>query len=63
MGPVQLAMIAGLSYTTLREAILTHPTFIEGLNFLFAAVPSAPNQSVRLADQRQEQDGSKRKLA
>ncbi len=63
MGPVQLSMIAGLPYTTLREAILTHPTLVEGLNFLFGAVPSAPNQSVRLADQRREQDGSKKKLA
>jgi len=49
MGSIQIAMIAGLPYTALREAILTHPTLIEGLNFLFAAEPSAPNQSVRLA--------------
>ncbi len=63
MGAIQIAMIAGLPYTALREAILTHPTLIEGLNFLFAAVPSAPSQSVRLADQRREQDHPKRKLA
>ena len=62
MSSVQIAMIAGLPYTVLREAILTHPTLIEGLNFLFAAVPSAPNQSVRSADQRQERDRP-RKLA
>jgi pyruvate/2-oxoglutarate dehydrogenase complex dihydrolipoamide dehydrogenase (E3) component len=41
MGPVQIAMIAGLPYTALREAILTHPTLVEGLNFLFAAEPPA----------------------
>src|SRR5215467_8694000 len=47
MGSVQIAMIAGLPYTALREAILTHPTLIEGLNFLFATVPSAGTQPIR----------------
>ena len=47
MGPVQIAMIAGLPYTVLREAILTHPTLVEGLNFLFAAEPSAGTQPIR----------------
>jgi len=46
MGPVQIAMIAGLPYTALREAILTHPTLVEGLNFLFAAEPSAGTQPI-----------------
>jgi pyruvate/2-oxoglutarate dehydrogenase complex dihydrolipoamide dehydrogenase (E3) component len=63
MGSVQIAMIAGLPYTALREAILTHPTLIEGLNVLFATVPAASNQSMRLADQPQEGDRPKRKLA
>lgn len=36
---VQVAMLAGLSYTTLRDAILTHPTMLEGLIPLFSAVP------------------------
>jgi pyruvate/2-oxoglutarate dehydrogenase complex dihydrolipoamide dehydrogenase (E3) component len=63
MGSVQIAIIAGLPYTALREAILTHPTLIEGLNFLFAAVPSAPGQSMRSADQQQQRDRPKRKLA
>jgi pyruvate/2-oxoglutarate dehydrogenase complex dihydrolipoamide dehydrogenase (E3) component len=39
---VQVAMIAGLPYTALREAILTHPTFAEGLNALFSSAPSTP---------------------
>jgi pyruvate/2-oxoglutarate dehydrogenase complex dihydrolipoamide dehydrogenase (E3) component len=41
---VQTAMLAGLPYTGLRDAILTHPTMAEGLNILFANVPlkSAP---------------------
>jgi len=63
MGSVQIAIIAGLPYTSLREAILTHPTLIEGLNFLFATVPCAPSQSMRSADQRQDEDRPKRKLA
>jgi pyruvate/2-oxoglutarate dehydrogenase complex dihydrolipoamide dehydrogenase (E3) component len=36
---VQLAMLAGLPYTTLRDAIFTHPTLPEGLGSLFSAVP------------------------
>ncbi len=41
MSAVQIAMIAGLPYTALREAILTHPTLIEGLVVLFSSVPTA----------------------
>ena len=36
---VQTAMMAGLPYTKLRDADYAHPTFSEGLNFLFSAVP------------------------
>jgi hypothetical protein len=32
-------MMAGLPYTKLRDADFTHPTFSEGLNFLFSGVP------------------------
>jgi pyruvate/2-oxoglutarate dehydrogenase complex dihydrolipoamide dehydrogenase (E3) component len=39
MGAVQIAMIAGLPYTALRDAVLTHPTLLEGLIALFSAVP------------------------
>jgi pyruvate/2-oxoglutarate dehydrogenase complex dihydrolipoamide dehydrogenase (E3) component len=63
MSSVQIAIIAGLPYTVLREAILTHPTLIEGLNFLFATEAPASNQSLRLVDERQERDRPKRKLA
>jgi pyruvate/2-oxoglutarate dehydrogenase complex dihydrolipoamide dehydrogenase (E3) component len=38
MAVVEMAMLAGLPYTTLRDAILTHPTMAEGLNSLFANV-------------------------
>jgi pyruvate/2-oxoglutarate dehydrogenase complex dihydrolipoamide dehydrogenase (E3) component len=37
---VQTAMLAGLPYTGLRDAILTHPTMAEGLNVLLAGVPA-----------------------
>ncbi|MGT2481504.1 mercuric reductase [Methylobacterium oryzae CBMB20] len=40
MAAVQVAMLAGLTYTALRDAILAHPTTAEGLNSLFAAVPA-----------------------
>jgi len=38
---VQTAMLGGLPYTVLRDAILAHPTMAEGLNSLFAAIPAA----------------------
>jgi len=38
MAVVEMAMLAGLPYTTLRDAILTHPTMAEGLNPLFSSV-------------------------
>jgi len=37
---VQVAMLAGLRYTVLRDAIFTHPTMLEGLIPLFSAVPA-----------------------
>jgi pyruvate/2-oxoglutarate dehydrogenase complex dihydrolipoamide dehydrogenase (E3) component len=40
MSSVQIAMIAGLPYTTFRDAILTHPTLAEGLGALFSSEPS-----------------------
>jgi pyruvate/2-oxoglutarate dehydrogenase complex dihydrolipoamide dehydrogenase (E3) component len=42
MTVVQTAMLGGLPYTLLRDAILTHPTMAEGLNSLFAADPATP---------------------
>jgi len=40
MGCVQIAMLGGLPYTALREAILAHPTIPEGLVSLFSSTPS-----------------------
>lgn len=39
MGTVQLAMLAGLPYTMLRDTMFAHPTMTEGLKSLFMAVP------------------------
>ena len=36
---VQTAMLANLPYSTLRDAILAHPTMAEGLGPLFASMP------------------------
>jgi pyruvate/2-oxoglutarate dehydrogenase complex dihydrolipoamide dehydrogenase (E3) component len=41
MAAVQTAMLGGLPYTVFRDAILAHPTMAEGLNALFAAIPTA----------------------
>jgi pyruvate/2-oxoglutarate dehydrogenase complex dihydrolipoamide dehydrogenase (E3) component len=37
MAVVEMAMLAGLPYTALRDAVLTHPTMAEGLNALFSS--------------------------
>jgi len=43
LAAVQIAMIAGLPYTALRDAVLTHPTLVEGLITLFSSAASAHN--------------------
>jgi len=42
MAVVQTAMLGGMPYTALRDAIFTHPTAAEGLIALFANPPSDP---------------------
>jgi hypothetical protein len=49
MSSVQIAMIAGLPYTALLDAVLAHPTLVEGLSALFWSKPSAKNQRMRVA--------------
>jgi pyruvate/2-oxoglutarate dehydrogenase complex dihydrolipoamide dehydrogenase (E3) component len=44
MAVVEMAMLAGLPYTRLREAVLAHPTMAEGLGFLFSNVPPRSTQ-------------------
>ncbi len=43
LASVQIAMTAGLPYTALRDAILTHPTLAEGLIPLFSSAASTHN--------------------
>jgi pyruvate/2-oxoglutarate dehydrogenase complex dihydrolipoamide dehydrogenase (E3) component len=43
LAAVQIAMLAGLPYTALRDAVLTHPTLVEGLMSLFSSTASAHN--------------------
>ena len=47
MTVVQTAMLANLPYSTLRDAILAHPTMVEGLGRLFANVPARSTRQVR----------------
>jgi uncharacterized membrane protein YkgB len=42
MAVVQAAMLAGLPYTGLRDAIVAHPTMAEGLRALFSEVQPSP---------------------
>jgi pyruvate/2-oxoglutarate dehydrogenase complex dihydrolipoamide dehydrogenase (E3) component len=44
MTVVQTAMLAGLPFPKLRDAVIAHPTMAEGLGQLFANVPSRPVQ-------------------
>jgi pyruvate/2-oxoglutarate dehydrogenase complex dihydrolipoamide dehydrogenase (E3) component/pimeloyl-ACP methyl ester carboxylesterase len=43
---VQITMQAGLPYTALRDAVLTHPTMTEGLNVLFSALKQEKSDSM-----------------
>ena len=43
---VQTAMLAGLPYSRLRDAVLAHPTMAEGLDPLLSNVPARSAQSV-----------------
>jgi pyruvate/2-oxoglutarate dehydrogenase complex dihydrolipoamide dehydrogenase (E3) component len=39
MASVQMAMMAGVPYTALRDGIWSHPTLVEGLIPLFSSAP------------------------
>jgi pyruvate/2-oxoglutarate dehydrogenase complex dihydrolipoamide dehydrogenase (E3) component len=45
MSAVQIAMIAELPYQKLRDAVLAHPTLMEGLIPLFASAPAVVKQT------------------
>jgi len=55
MSAVQIAMMGGLPYIALRDAVLAHPTHVEGLHMLFASAPSAPSEVI---PRRSSLDGS-----
>jgi pyruvate/2-oxoglutarate dehydrogenase complex dihydrolipoamide dehydrogenase (E3) component len=52
MASVQIAIIAGLPYTALSDAVIAHPTLAEGIGPLFGSVPS-------VIDPRSEKDKSR----
>ena len=47
MAIVQVAMIAGLPYTALRDAIFTHPTLQEGFIPLFSTLPPSSHETAK----------------
>jgi pyruvate/2-oxoglutarate dehydrogenase complex dihydrolipoamide dehydrogenase (E3) component len=56
MASVQTAMMAGLPYTALRDAIWAHPTLVEGLIPLFSSAPVlSASVNARAADRLQHQ--------
>jgi pyruvate/2-oxoglutarate dehydrogenase complex dihydrolipoamide dehydrogenase (E3) component len=57
MGTVQLAMLAGLPYTMLRDTMFAHPTMTEGLKALFMSVPQRrENHAEQLQHERTSAD-------
>ena len=46
MGAVQTAMLGGVPYPVLRDAVYAHPTMMEGLKALFAQVPETARQQL-----------------
>jgi pyruvate/2-oxoglutarate dehydrogenase complex dihydrolipoamide dehydrogenase (E3) component len=50
MGTVQVAMLSGQPYTTLRDAVFAHPTMTEGLKSLFAGVPQLAANEVEMRE-------------
>jgi pyruvate/2-oxoglutarate dehydrogenase complex dihydrolipoamide dehydrogenase (E3) component len=57
LAAVQIAMIAGLPYTALRDAVLTHPTLAEGIITLFSSAASAHNVLERAVEKAAETRG------
>jgi pyruvate/2-oxoglutarate dehydrogenase complex dihydrolipoamide dehydrogenase (E3) component len=46
MANVQVAMLAGIPYSLLQDAVFTHPTMSEGLGLLFGRVPKQRGAAV-----------------
>jgi pyruvate/2-oxoglutarate dehydrogenase complex dihydrolipoamide dehydrogenase (E3) component len=59
MASAQTAIIAGLPYTALRDAIWAHPTLVEGLSPLFSSTPSRSARADAQAADRLQYDAVK----
>ena len=46
MSAVQIAIMGRLPYIALRDAVLAHPTLVEGLHMLFGSPPSVPSETI-----------------
>ena len=51
MTSAQVAMLAGMPYTALRDAVIAHPTLVEGLSPLFSSTPATPKFTASKADE------------
>jgi pyruvate/2-oxoglutarate dehydrogenase complex dihydrolipoamide dehydrogenase (E3) component len=58
LSSVQITMVAGLPYTTLRDAMLTHPTLVEGLIPLFSSIPLTSGRKEKARDDYRGQESS-----
>jgi hypothetical protein len=54
MAAGQVATIAGLPYTALRDAVLTHPTLVEGLFHYFHPLHQFTASASQLSSLRRE---------
>jgi pyruvate/2-oxoglutarate dehydrogenase complex dihydrolipoamide dehydrogenase (E3) component len=54
MAMLQIAMMGGLPYTALRDAVFSHPTLAESLNNLFAALDETPTRRAATPSARHE---------
>ena len=61
MTAVQTAMIGRLPYTSLRDAIWTHPTAAEGLIGLFANPPASPKSKKAVSSDLESTGGKRQK--
>jgi pyruvate/2-oxoglutarate dehydrogenase complex dihydrolipoamide dehydrogenase (E3) component len=54
MAMMQIAMLGGVPYTALRDAVFSHPTLAESLNNLFATLAETPTRRAATPSMRYE---------
>jgi pyruvate/2-oxoglutarate dehydrogenase complex dihydrolipoamide dehydrogenase (E3) component len=54
MAMIQIAMLGGVPYTALRDAVFSHPTLAESLNNLFATLDETPTRRAATPSMRYE---------